>query len=139
MSPLDRSAGEAAAAASDPSLRADAVEPSEWREYLRSFGRQHHGWRVTLERRGRTIGRPSTVEGTLDAVALDEPGTGIRILLTDPEQRTIDVMIPHVSALRVTRTEAGADWVLEVESKTGDSASLAFKAPMLPEMVDGLP
>jgi hypothetical protein len=116
------------------------VAREHWTEELDSFSRQHDGWLVSLTRQnsdGRTA---------LEARYL--PLQGISPATHDASDITVTVgsadnhlthNIVGVTGIRVELTSDRADRALVITADDGSTTTVAFRSPMRPENVDGLP
>ena len=110
------------------------ITKDSWREFLRAFSGQHHGWLVTIEVRERG-GATQTVaeERPLMKVALTGDDK-IEILAGDTG--TIYGVV-GASELRVRETEPEAIESLTIDSALGQT-TIRFRIAIPPQLVDGV-
>jgi hypothetical protein len=119
----------------------DVSRPS-WNEFLTAFSRQHRAWLATVKRSFR--GKEGTVDAIeqplaeIDAELAGGAVSAIHIRLGSHDEPHTDFRIPHPVAVRVERTEAGADRALEIVDEDGGCTRMAFRVAAVPEMVDGV-
>lgn len=110
------------------------ITKDSWREFLRAFSGQHHGWLVTIEVREHG-GATQTVaeERPLMKVALTGDDK-IEILAGDTG--TIYGVV-GASELRVRETEPEAIESLTIDSALGQT-TIRFRIAIPPQLVDGV-
>ena len=114
-----------------------AVVPAvEWRSFLERFGRRHRDWLATVH--GVESGMPVTRAAPvpLESVTLERLGHDYLVRVTFGKGASL--CAPRPRAIRVQRTDEGAEWALEIETANDAFIRLAFRATALPEQVDGL-
>jgi hypothetical protein len=114
-----------------------AVVPAvEWRSFLERFGCRHRGWLATVH--GVEYGMPVTRAAPvpLESVTLERLGHDYLVRVTFGKGGSL--CAPRPRAIRVQRTDGGAEWALEIETANDAFIRLAFRATALPEQVDGL-
>jgi hypothetical protein len=111
------------------------VPAVEWRTFLERFGRRHRAWLATIH--GVEQGVPVTriPSLALAAVTLDGRGPDDVVRLTFANGVALCAARPR--AVRVQRTERGAECALEIETADDGFLRMAFRATALPEEVDG--
>src|SRR5256885_11120627 len=117
------------------------IPQDEWREELDRFSRSHQDWIVRV-----SVTEPS---GRVHVEATDLPLLGVSI--DGGRVSTIDVMVGDGPGAHLThqindateiafeQTTTGAVAALVISDGAGTETSVAFRSPMLPEEVDGLP
>ena len=117
------------------------IPREQWSTFLDSFSRQHAGWLSTVEVLGSAIGaRVQTREQPLSGITAELKGGSqdlISILVGD----SIDDHVAHVihapSCVRIKETDEGAHEALQIESESGETALLRFRATVRSELLDG--
>ena len=111
------------------------VPAVEWRTFLEGFGRRHRGWLATIHglERGAPVTRIPSL--ALAAVTLDGGGPDDVVRLTFANG--VSLCAPRPRAVRVQRTELGAERALEIDMADEGFLRMAFRATALPEEVDG--
>ncbi|HKB09431.1 MAG TPA: DUF5335 family protein [Vicinamibacterales bacterium] len=117
-----------------------AIAPDRWRSELDSFSRQHEGWIVSLTTR--------TADGTVGVQARDVPLEGVSQASPDADDIVVQVggsdghmshEIRGVTAVTIDMADDRARRALVVDSRDGTQTTIAFRSPVRPEEVDGLP
>jgi hypothetical protein len=111
------------------------VPAVEWRTFLEQFGRRHRAWLATIHgvERGAPVTRIPSL--ALAAATLDGRGPDYVIRLTFGNG--VSLCAPRPRAVRVQRTEHGAECALEIDTADDGFIRLAFRATALPEELDG--
>jgi len=111
------------------------VPAVEWRTFLERFGRRHRAWLATIHgvERGAPVTRIPSL--ALAAVMLDGRGPDDVVRLTFANG--VSLCAPRPRAVRVQRTEQGAESALEIDTADDGFLRMAFRATALPEEVDG--
>jgi len=123
-------------------MKTKQIARNEWPKFFDSFSRQHQGWLVTLEILATDIGaqveeRELAFEGIVDE--WDEAlGNQIIIMTGAKPDDHITHTISRPTNVSLEQTDEGADVALAITSEAGAMALLRFRAPTLPEMVDGV-
>jgi hypothetical protein len=115
------------------------IPREEWPAFCLSFSRQHRGWLASLHaREGGTGGESDLAEG-LPFLGLwpDPAGARLGLDLGAGGARLVHT-VERPTRLRLTRTHRGADAGLRVETEDGETLELRFRAPAVPEELDGL-
>ncbi|HEY0156357.1 MAG TPA: hypothetical protein VGF28_03610 [Thermoanaerobaculia bacterium] len=103
------------------------IERNDWARFFESFTMQHDHWLVSVDGERDTM----PLEGI---IARDELVT-ITLGGDISHHRRITI-----SAKRVTVEQRdGVDQGVAIESNDGHTTRLAFRSPMPPELVDGMP
>jgi hypothetical protein len=112
------------------------VPAVEWPSFLERFGRRHRAWLGTIHgvERGVPVTRVPMVG--LASVTLDgaSPDDVVRVTFLNG----VSLCAPRPLAVRVQRTEEGAECALEIDAADEGFLRLAFRAAALPEHVDGI-
>ena len=111
------------------------VPRKDWEGFLRSYCREHEGWLASFVSPDRHASEPL-------------PLMNIRLECTDAHDRIVLCFgkdgaevahaVPHPRAVRALRTDSGAHAGLDIESDDGDVTVLRFRAPAVPETLDGM-
>lgn len=117
-----------------------AIPKAEWRRFLEEFGRRHEGWLATVRVLDPRIGsqveaRDLPLEGAV--LSMDAAGPISLHLGTAPD-RHIEHEVTRPRELWIETSGSGAERALEVVSDDGSRTILEFRAPALPEEVDGV-
>jgi hypothetical protein len=110
------------------------VPAVEWRTFLERFGRRHRAWLATVHgvERGVPVTRIPSL--ALSAVMLDGRSPE---LLRLTFANGVSLCAPRPRAVRVQRTEHGAECALEIDTADDGFLRMAFRATALPEELDG--
>lgn len=113
------------------------IHRNEWVAFCESFGREHQDWLVNIEVLHQN-GSKEIVGHTalLENIAVTGDGeTPKKVLIsytkTEDERRVLEV--PQPDAMRLTRTDRGADDTLIIESDNGDTTTICLHSPQLPD------
>jgi hypothetical protein len=118
------------------------IPRTEWAPFLDAFSRQHEGWLTTIEVVTSGLGAHREVR--------DKPLTGITedrkrgdvasvtISAGDRPEDHVTHVIERPSRVALELTEEGAHKGLRIESENGEMTLVLFRAPALPETVDGM-
>lgn len=122
-------------------MQTQEIPRTEWRSFFDAFNRQHEGWLATLEVFSSEIGAQEQAhELPLEGVIVSQSGADEEIAIS--LGKTADEHVSHTIAepthVWVERTAEGANAALEVESKDQTKTLLTFRAPVKPELIDGL-
>lgn len=107
------------------------IPRSQWKDFLRSYVRQHQGWLTQFIAPDRSSS-PLLPLRELKLECLD--GHDRIVLCFEGE----DHVVPHPRHLRTQRTAQGADEGLEMVSDDGDVTRLRFRDAARPDTLDGL-
>ncbi len=119
-------------------MRRREIPPPQWTEFLDAFSRRHDGWLVTVEH-ASPVGRLVAVdERPLSGIFADGQER-LTVLIGRPADRRLSHAIAQPVKLVTIEDDAGADAGLEIASADGARIHIRFRAPVPPEMVDGLP
>lgn len=123
-------------------MSTEEMEKSRWQSFFDAFSRQHEGWLVTLEVFDEAIGaQPEAREIIFEGISVSsqngEPES-IAINLGKKPDEHITHSIANPARVWVQQTSGGANEALEIEAADGTRTLLRIRAPMLPEMVDGV-
>ena len=122
-------------------MKTREIPRTEWVAFFDSFGRQHEGWRITLEVFGLEIGdqieeRELALEGVTAELA--DAGDKIEIMIGAKPDDHITHTISAPTQLSLEQTDEGADLVLAIKAADGTMTLLRFRSAMLAEMVDAV-
>ena len=122
-------------------VRAHEIAPEDWLAFLDSFSRQHEGWLVTIEFDDPNDGKLIEVENReLDGVTRESANGHERIVISvgKDEDSHLTHFVSEPKRVRFLETSGGGHLGLEIESADGSRTLVRFRAPMRPEMLDGL-
>jgi hypothetical protein len=111
-----------------------------WREELDSFSRQHEGWLVSVTT--RTPDGQVQVEVrdmALQGVTQTTPASTDLAVAVGDRDRRLTHQVRDVTRMKIDVTDARAERALIIESADRTETIVAFRSPMRPEDVDGLP
>lgn len=115
------------------------IPPDEWRAFFDSFSRQHAGWLVSLEISDRSGTQIAVRSLPLRGIAVDaEDKPSIAVLLGSDPREHFARIVRSPERIVVDQAESGADRAVTVYEAAGLATTVRFRAPMLPEMVDGV-
>ena len=125
------------------------VPRDQWRERCEAFSREHHGWLVNLRRvetallardRARALAEGEMLADNrpLEGVGYDEQQgeVGLTVTLGGAGGRA-DFAVPGVVRL-IRERQDGAHLGLRIDTRDGTSTLVEFRAPAVPEALDGL-
>jgi hypothetical protein len=109
---------------------------TEWSSFLEAFSMQHDRWLVNVENlRGSNcdlevkseplegiMARPREIIITVGG----NTNTHRRVIVRDPQRVSVE-------------SDGGVDQALQIEEPDGSVTRVAFRSPIAPELVDGLP
>ena len=114
----------------------ETIPRNRWRDFLDEFSRAHEGWLVTVETvSGRSL--PAVLMHDVPLLGVTEDRGGF-VIATSGDSSHTDKIVEHVTAVRVDRTDDGAERALELESAKGGLLRIRFRSAMRPELVDGM-
>ena len=118
------------------------IPRTEWPAFLDAFSRQHQGWLTTVEVVATGLGVHREVrEKPLTGISEDgKRGDLASISISAgelPEDHVTHVVL-HPSRVALELTEEGAHKGLRIESEDGEMTLVLFRAPALPETLDGM-
>ncbi len=113
----------------------EKIPPSQWKQFLDGYCRQHEGWLASFAGAGQDATKPLPLRD----IRLECTDAHDRVVLCfDDRGSEIAHAVPHPRALRAVRTDDGAHAGLEIESEDGDVSALRFRVPARPETLDGM-
>lgn len=116
------------------------IPRTEWRQFLEEFGRRHEGWLATVRVLHPQLGsqveaRDLPLEGL---VLTSDGGHGpISLHLGADAARHVEHEVRDPRQLWLETSPKGAERALEIVSEDESKTILEFRAPALPEEVDG--
>lgn len=124
------------------------IEQGQWRNFLDQFVREHLGWLVTVkflrtnqlsDQQGTEVSASVLLQHyPLEDIRESERDNGMDIMLTvGSGQDENSILIEGVHHLYLHKTDS-ADKGLRIDSTDDTTTLVEFRAPMLPENVDGL-
>ena len=112
------------------------VPAVEWCVFLERFGRRHRGWLGTVHGVEEDLPVTRMASERLESVSLERSGFDHLVRLTFANG--ISLCAPQARAVRVQRSDEGAEAALEVDTAAGAFIRLAFRATALPDQLDGV-
>jgi hypothetical protein len=116
------------------------VPPNEWPEFLDTFSRQHRAWLTTVEQQAGEINVSSAEPRPLAALKSERDGrriSAIEIAFAGDSHAGV-VRVENPTAVRLRKTDEGADRGLEIVDDEGVCTRVRFRAAAIPEMLDGV-
>lgn len=118
------------------------IPRNEWAPFLDAFSRQHEGWLTTIEVVTSGLGAHREVrDKPLVGISEDRKRSDAASISVSAGERPED-HVTHVierpSRVALELTEEGAHKGLRIESENGEMTLVLFRAPALPETVDGM-
>jgi hypothetical protein len=116
------------------------IPRDEWLAFFDSFSRQHEGWLSTIEILGAQIGAQiAASEQPLAGITADLKGSDvISILVSVPSGGHVAHMIRAPTHVHLKESAEGAHEALHIESSSGATTLLRFRASVAPGLLDGL-
>ena len=119
------------------------IAPEEWRTFFESFNGQHEGWLVDIERFEEFLDESVETrrrDGALRGVQLeDSPEGAVELAVDDKSSGHLETEWIHApNRIVLEQTEDDVDAALEIDGAQS-CLIVRFRAPMAPEMVDGMP
>ncbi len=123
-------------------MPAREIPRDQWTAFFDSYSRRHDGWLSTVE--VLRAGSAASVE------VVDKPLVGIAAEQADGREAAISILLggrsdDHIAhivqapvCVRVAETPEGADEGLDIETASGSTTRLRFRASVLAESLDGL-
>jgi hypothetical protein len=109
---------------------------------LTAFSREHRAWLATVKRsfhgREGTVGAIEQPLAEIDAELSGGDISAVHIRLGPHDDPHTDFRIRHPVAMRVERTETGADRALEIVDEEGGCTRMAFRVAEVPGILDGV-
>lgn len=113
------------------------ITRESWKEFFDGFSRRHQGWRVDVEVLGSDIGAQLEAEDLpLEGISADHTNKDISIALLR-DGKVTEHFVTKPERVRVEE-EGGAEVAIEIESSSGPTTIVTFRAAASPEEVDGL-
>jgi hypothetical protein len=116
-------------------MRTIDVPRDQWPEFLESFSLQHRGWLARIEGPRRSITELQPLAAVIPTEQSDRPAA---IEISFAGEATERVRVEDPSAVRVHRTDDGADQGLEIVDRQGQRTHIGFRATATPDMLDGV-
>jgi hypothetical protein len=113
-----------------------------WAPFLDAFSRQHEGWLTTIEVVTSGLGAHREVrDKPLTGITEDRKrgdAASISVSAGERPEDHVTHVIERPSRVALELTEEGAHKGLRIESENGEMTLVLFRAPALPETVDGI-
>jgi hypothetical protein len=122
-----------------------------WSRFCERFSRQHRGWMVTMglfDTERLDTDSPATAEAPrilgsdviLQGVAAVQNGRGIDLSITaaDERDRLARILLHSPVRLRFERASSGAHQGLRIDTATGQTLLIHFRAAARPDLVNGM-
>jgi hypothetical protein len=112
------------------------VPAVKWQSFLEGFGRRHRAWLATIHgvERGLPVTRIPSIGLASVTLTGRYPDDVVRVTFLDG----LSLCARSPRAVRVQRTDDGAECALEIDAAGDGFLRLAFRAAALPEQVDGV-
>jgi hypothetical protein len=118
------------------------IPRAEWAPFLDAFSRQHEGWLTTIEVVTSGLGAHREVrDKPLTGISEDRKrgdAASISVSAGERPEDHVTHVIERPSRVALELTEEGAHKGLRIESENGEMTLVLFRAPALPETVDGM-
>jgi hypothetical protein len=118
------------------------IPRAEWGPFLDAFSRQHEGWLTTIEVVTSGLGAHREVrDKPLVGISQDRKrgdAASIAVSAGERPEDHVTHVIERPSRVALELTEEGAHKGLRIESDSGEMTLVLFRAPALPETVDGM-
>jgi hypothetical protein len=118
------------------------IPRAEWGPFLDAFSRQHEGWLTTIEVVTSGLGAHREVrDKPLTGISEDRKrgdAASISVSAGERPEDHVTHVIERPSRVALELTEEGAHKGLRIESENGEMTLVLFRAPALPETVDGM-
>jgi hypothetical protein len=113
------------------------IARESWKEFFDGFSRRHQAWLVDVEVLGSDIGAQLEAEDLpLEGISADHNNKDISIALLR-DGKVIEHFVTKPERVRVEE-EGGAEVAIEIDSSSGPTTIVTFRAAASPEEVDGL-
>jgi uncharacterized protein DUF5335 len=117
-------------------MSTQTIPRPHWQQFLDEFSRAHQGWLITLEAVGpRAL--PSILMHDVPLLGVTEEHDDL-VIATSVDSSHTDKIVEKVVAVRVDRSDDGADRALELETADRHLLRLRFRSVMRAELVDGM-
>jgi len=118
------------------------IPRTEWPAFLDTFSRQHEGWLTTVEVVTNGLGvhrevRDKPLTGISEDRKRGDPAS-ISISAGELREDHVTHVVLHPSRVALELTQEGAHKGLRIESEDGEVTLVLFRAPALPETLDGM-
>jgi hypothetical protein len=118
------------------------IARAEWAAFLDTFSRQHEGWLTTIEVVTSGLGVHREVrDKPLTGVTEDRKrgdAASITVSAGERPEDHVTHVIERPSRVAMELTGEGAHKGLRIESESGEMTLVLFRAPALPETLDGM-
>jgi len=118
------------------------IPRTEWAPFLDAFSRQHEGWLTTIEVVTSGLGAHREVrDKPLTGISEDRKrgdAASVTVSAGERPEDHVTHVIERPSRVALELTEEGAHKGLRIESESGEMTLVLFRAPALPETVDGM-
>jgi len=118
------------------------IARAEWAAFLDTFSRQHEGWLTTIEVVTSGLGVHREVRNKpLTGVTEDRKrgdAASITVSAGERPEDHVTHVIERPSRVAMELTKQGAHKGLRIESENGEMTLVLFRAPALPETLDGM-
>ncbi len=117
-------------------MRTRTIARHNWRSFFRGFSRIHTGALITMNISSPLVGAHDEVFDQ-PFRGISEDGNEIFIHVGDGREHPhLECRLQRVWAIQVQQTDEGADAVVDITSLDGSHASVRFRSPALPELLD---
>ena len=118
------------------------IPRTEWTPFLDAFSRQHEGWLTTIEVVTSGLGAHREVrDKPLTGITEDRKrgdAASVTVSAGERPEDHVTHVIERPSRVALELTEEGAHKGLRIEAENGEMTLVLFRAPALPETVDGM-
>lgn len=125
----------------EASMRTREVPLGDWPRFFDEFSRRYRGWLVSVDILGALGAQVEAHERALKGVVVEERNGRpvIEILTGSGPDETLAHTVAGPTRVQVEETHEGAEAAVQIESRDEGRTLIRFRAPALPEAVDGLP
>ncbi|HLH32904.1 MAG TPA: DUF5335 family protein [Terriglobia bacterium] len=111
------------------------IPAQEWRDFFESFSHRHQDWLVFMETFDRdTADQTASRVIRLKSISAEGP---MIIVVGEDDMNEVSQLVRAPARVLLTKSKAGADEGIEIDSDKS-LLVLRFRAPVLPEVVDGV-
>jgi len=118
------------------------IARAEWAAFLDTFSRQHEGWLTTIEVVTSGLGVHREVRDKPLTGVIEDRKRGDAASITVSAGERPEDHVTHVierpARVAMELTKQGAHKGLRIESENGEMTLVLFRAPALPETLDGM-
>jgi hypothetical protein len=114
------------------------IPRQEWTEFFDGFSRRHEGWLASVETLGPLGAQVEARDQPLTGITADRDGTNTISVLLGGKPGTDSGHIIEKPSRVLVEEDAGAVLALQIQTESGESTLVTFRAAVAPELVDGI-